>query len=194
MNHIEFEVLLNDRERRLEEPDARRVAEHLAVCADCAATARRIDGFLEFAASEEFAVSQAVTANLLNIYKPKKQVASAPSMMRRFVAALAFDDWQTALSERFDGRDSRQMLFRAGEIEIDLRLEFSGGKCRVSGQIFGGVADGEVELISDDFIARALVNEDAEFFFEPIARGVYSLRFTVGGETVEIERIEITNE
>lgn len=100
--------------------------------------------------------------------------------IERLVATLGFDSAGAApLAHglRSAGADVRQMLFTAGERDIDLRLAPSEGAplWRVSGQILGPDANGEAVLRADGFAARTPWNELSEFAFDAVPAGRYRL-------------------
>ena len=203
MKHTEFEKLVKRFEGSLSLSEERETAEHLGECADCRVLAQKLEAFFHYAADGQTArVSQADTARLLNIFQPqsaRKISARGESFVERLVASLVFDDWQTALNERFvpTGADTRHLLYRAGELEIDMRFEFDGGgggggKCRVSGQIFPDCGErASAEIFSETASETVFLNEYCEFVFPPVAEGVYHFRFNLAGKTIEIEDISL---
>lgn len=196
MKHIQFEKLANYFEGVLSASDGQDVAGHLAGCAECAAQAQRLESFFSYVnniKSEQ--VSQADTARLLNIFQPtKKPVRSAESFGKKLLAGLVFDDWQMAVNERFTATDTRNLLYSAGGVEIDLRLNFAGGKCQVSGQVFPDCGSRAVaEIISETISEKAVLNESCEFVFPAVKEAVYTFRLTFDEQVVEIENFSLIN-
>jgi hypothetical protein len=189
MKHPPFAKLLNKFEGSLTEIESHEIAEHLAACAECNMQARKISEFVNYSESEKFeSVPQNVTANLLNIFQPTgKANQKRESAVKRLFASLVFDDWQTALNERYVYSDNRQMLFKAGDFEIDLRLSFSGDKCQVSGQIFPDCFDGIVEIATAEISEKTGFNESCEFQLPPVANGVYELRLNIDDKLIAIQ-------
>lgn len=214
MKHLEFEKLLNGFES-LEPPAAeaqaearREISAHLQACAECAARAAGLESFFRYVQADKNAeVSQADTAALLNIFRPKRNVsdAAAGGRLRRggtkiktLLASLVFDDWQTVLHERLAfSTDSRQMLYRAGQVEVDLRLHFTGGNCRVSGQVFSECASSDApanaELSSAETSEKVFLNDCGEFVFPALKEGIYNFRLDSGETTIEIENLSLVN-
>ncbi|MBS1796552.1 MAG: hypothetical protein JSS81_22150 [Acidobacteria bacterium] len=192
MRHIEFETLLKYFESSLSAAAEREVAAHLNACRDCAGVRNRLGTFFDYVREEsEFeAVPQAVTANLLNIYKPPPRLPEKRSFVRTLAAKLVFDDWRLALNERFVLSDTRQLLYRAGDFDIDLRLHFAGEKCRVSGQVFPDCRRGAATLIGEKR-AEAVFNGDCEFFFEPVETGDYRLQIELDDVRIELPQISL---
>lgn len=177
MKHLTFEKLVDKFEGRLGTAEAELVTSHLNECSACNADHRKLEDFFGYIGdkpSEE--VPQAATARILNIYqRTPKNDSPKESLMSR-LGVLVFDDWTTALNERFAGMDSRQMLFRADDIDIDLRIEFVGDKCIVTGQVFPHCPIAEVILRSQDTSVNVKLNDLGEFSFDPVKTGEYSLR------------------
>ncbi len=192
MKHIEFENLIKHFESLRSVAEGREVSEHLLNCEACAAQSRKLENFLGYVQRGDYEqVSQSVTANLLNIYKPKKTAAKKESFVKKLVANLAFDDWQTALNERFILSDTRQLLYKTDKFDIDLRLNFAGEKCQVSGQIFPDCQSASAEIFSKEFSEKVYLNQDCEFVFPPIKNGVYGLRINSADKIIEIQDISL---
>jgi hypothetical protein len=216
MKHLEFEKLVDGFEGfRLpldDEKRRREVSEHLRECEECAARAAKLEIFFRYVKADKNAeVSQADTAALLNIFKPKGKAAAAASgrgsKIKRLLASLMFDDWQMVLQERLNFSDSRQLLYRAGEFEVDLRLDFavggngSGGSCQVSGQVFPDCGSSAVPAASAELYSAAagatgekvFLNDCGEFVFPPLKEGIYNFRLSSGETTIEIENLSLVS-
>lgn len=192
MKHIEFEKLVNNFEGSLPLAEMQEIAGHLSECAECSGQAAKLESFFGYAnADQKEAVPQPTTAGLLNVFKPSKaSPAEKPSLVKRLFASLIFDDWQTALNERFVAGDSRQLLYRAEDFELDLRLTFASGKCRLSGQVFPNCEQSAfAEISSEEIRERAFLNDYCEFSFPPLTEGIYKFRLVSGGAVVEIENL-----
>jgi hypothetical protein len=197
MKHLEFEKLVKNFEGLLPLAEEQKISGHLRKCAECAALAAKLESFFDYVqkSGQNEQVSQADTARLLNIFKPPKVVSPPPSFGQRLLAGLVFDDWQTALGERFAAADSRNLLYRAGEFEIDLRLLFTGGKCLLSGQVFPACRQpASAEIFSGEVVReKVFLNDYCEFVFPPLKEGIYSFRFESGGNIIEIENLSLIN-
>lgn len=194
MKHIEFEKLVNNFEGLLSFYEAEELSQHLIECGQCASEAEKLKDFFAYVKADKTEqVSQATTARLLNIFRAKKNVAAqSSSFSKRLFAKLVFDDWQTALSERYAAGDSRQLLFQADEFEFDLRLNFYDGKCQLTGQIFPDCGESSsVEIFSENASEKVLLNDYCEFSFSPLKEGIYSIRFSLGETIIEIENLSL---
>lgn len=196
MKHPEFEKLVRSFEGLLPMSEEQEISSHLRACAVCGAQARKLESFFGYvSAGKTEPVSQADTARLLNVFKPGKSIsAKSESFVERLFANLVFDDWQTALSERFVADDSRHLLYRAGRFEIDLRLHFTDGKCLVSGQIFPDCGKrASAEIFSETASEKVFLNDYCEFVFPPFQEGIYDFRIDSNGKLIEIENLSLIN-
>lgn len=193
MKHIEFEKLLEKFEGLLTENESREISAHLAGCTDCAAQSAKLENFFSYATDESPEdVGQAVTARLLNIFQPKKKIEiEKQSFGKRLLATLSFDDWQTVLNERFIFSDTRQLLYKAENYDIDLRLSFIGDKCQLSGQILPDCKATILEITSENVSARTELNENSEFVFPLVSQEIYDLRIYFKDFFIEISQISL---
>jgi hypothetical protein len=121
-----------------------------------------------------------------NIFRSKVS-ESKKSLMQKVLAVLQMDlkQGQPAFGERSaSASKSRQMLFQAGEISIDIRITND----EIKGQILAlGFENSEVML--GEFSTK--VNELSEFTFSNIPNGSYDLILKNSEKEITIE-IELT--
>ena len=191
--HLEFERIIKaaETESAAFSADERL---HLGNCAECSAQQRKLENFFSIAPkSVSEPVSQAATANLLNIFlQPATQTKR--SFANRLAGLLIFDDWKPefALNERLSFQDTRQFLYRAGDYSIDLRVRYAADKCFVSGQLFPENPSAVVRIYNAKYSAEASLNEYGEFDFAPVEQGIYQLQIILGDETIEINDISLS--
>jgi hypothetical protein len=196
MKHLKFEKLVNNFEGSLSLAEEREVSDHLRACMECGALAAKLENFFRYASADKNReVSQAETARLLNIFQPRKTArGEGESRIKKLLAALVFDDWQTALQERLAMADVRHLLYRAEPFEVDLRLNFSGGSCQVSGQVFPDCTlSATAEIFSAGTSEKIFLNDYGEFVFPPLKEGVYNFRLNSGETVIEIENLSLVN-
>jgi len=190
MKHIEFAQLVDRFESGLAIPDP--ILSHLAECRPCEAEYRKLEEFFGYVrqnALEE--VPQVATANILNIYQRRPEVAKTKTSVLSKLGVLIFDDWTTALNQRYAGLDSRQLLYQADGFDIDLRVELSGDRCRVAGQIFPDCIGAAITLSKDGVAATIALNHTCEFAFDAVETGDYSLRIQSSEIDITIENIPL---
>lgn len=198
MKHLEFEKLVKSFEGFASQAEEQEVSGHLRTCTECAALLAKLEIFFRYVKADKNAkVSQADTARLLNIFRPKREVSAGSvgaGKIKTLLASLVFDDWQTALQERLALSDSRHLLYRAGQFEVDLRLHFAGGSCQVSGQVFPDCTlSASAELFSAETGEKVFLNDCGEFVFPPVKEGIYNFRLDSGETAIEIEDLSLVN-
>jgi hypothetical protein len=193
MKHIEFTKLIERIESILSQAEESEVSQHLASCDECLEASKKVEEFFRFAKATPLEeVSHNITANLLNIYKPKVKEQKSASLVEKIFGELVFDDWQTVLHERLSFSDSRQLLYRVKNFDVDIRLHFEDGKCSVNGQIFPDLkSKATLKLISGDAIKATELLENGEFKFSLLDKGIYNLVIDFDNTQIEIEQILI---
>ena len=110
------------------------------------------------------------------------------SLLKKLVATLQMEiaPNKPAFGERSASTSqARQMLYRAGDNAIDLRIEPQSKGFGIRGQVLGeGFAGAAVRLFNDAHSVETTANEVSEFSFEKVPAAEYEL--TVRGEGFEI--------
>jgi anti-sigma factor RsiW len=195
--HIPFVRLADLAEGRLSPEEAARERTHLSSCARCseqAAQLGRVSALLRADTSEEDAPPELV-ASVVGMFRARRAQAGEPGLLRRLVAALTFDS--SSLTPAFGVRSgqaapARQLLFSAGDFDVDLRLAPGGEGWTVSGQVLGSCTGGRVVLVSADGKAiRAALNELCEFTLPPVPEGIYALQLRLEETEIEIPELSL---
>ena len=192
MKHIEFEKLIGRFEETLAAGEAAAVNTHLEDCGACSVDAKKLAdlfAYVEPVATET--VSQAVTAHLLNIYQPGKFRSATPSTAPLGRFTLIFDDWQTVMNERFRGSFRRQMLYNAGDYDLDLRMMFDDDNCVLTGQVLPDLSEGTIELSAGGKTLTAVLNVRSEFQFASVPQGIYDLRLQLDDIELWVEGVPL---
>ena len=195
--HIPFARLADLAEGRLSPEEAAEERAHLADCTRCAGQAAQLGhlaALMRADTSED--APAALVADVVRMFRARRATAE-PGLLRRLVAALTFDS--SSLTPAFGVRSgqpapARQLLFSAGDLDVDLRLAQGPEGWTVSGQVLGPCQGGEVELVGADgsTAARAALNELCEFtLLPPTPDGTYSLRLRLDGAEVEIPELSL---
>jgi anti-sigma factor RsiW len=195
--HIPFARLADLAEGRLSPEEAAEERAHLTGCKNCAGQAAqlgRLAALMRADASED--APAAAVETVVRMFRARRTGESAPGLIRRLVAALAFDS--SSLTPAFGVRSgqaapARQLLFSAGDLDLDLRLARGPEGWTVSGQVLGPCAGGEVELLdaAGPAAARAALNDLCEFTLPAVAEGVYSVRLRFDGTEVEVPELSL---
>ena len=196
--HISFARLADMAEGRLSPEETAEERAHLAGCTSCAAQAAQLGHLtaLMRADTSEDAPAELVST-VVRMFRARQAQAAEPGLLRRLVAALTFDS--SSLQPAFGVRSgqaapARQMLYSAGDLDVDLRLASGGEGWTVSGQVLGPCKGGEVELVDAEgaTAARATLNELCEFtLLPPTPDGTYALRLRLDGAEVEIPELSL---
>jgi hypothetical protein len=192
-NHIPFAKLVDLAEGRILRDTP---GEHLARCPDCAARLTQLEGLLNTMRQDALEdAPPSLVARAVALFRALSTEA-APSLMRRIVAALRFDSLQMspAYGVRSSGQTgARQLLYSAGENDLDLRLSQSDEAWVISGQVLGpDCMSAEIELKGETSEAqRAVLNDQCEFRLSPVPPGSYSLRLRLVDREVEIPQLEL---
>jgi anti-sigma factor RsiW len=197
--HIPFARLADLAEGRLSPEEAAGERAHLADCTRCAGQAAQLGhlaALMRADTSED--APAALVADVVRMFRARRPAAGAePGLVRRLVAALTFDS--SSLTPAFGVRSgqaapARQLLFSAGDLDVDLRLAQGPEGWTVSGQVLGPCRGGGVELVTADGspAARAALNEQCEFtLLPPTPDGTYALRLRLDGAEVEIPELSL---
>ena len=197
--HIPFARLADLAEGRLSPEEEAEERAHLAECTSCAGQAAQLGhlaALMRADTSED--APAALVADVVRMFRARRATAEPePGLLRRLVAALTFDS--SNLTPAFGVRSgqaapARQLLFSAGDLDVDLRLAQGAEGWTVSGQVLGPCECGEVELVGADgsTAARAALNELCEFtLLPPTPDGAYALRLRLDGAEVEIPELSL---
>jgi hypothetical protein len=117
------------------------------------------------------------------------------SLVQKIAAVLQIDlaPQKAVFGERSASSGAvRQMLFTAGEAQIDLRIAPEDKGFKVAGQVLGeDFAGAQAKLFNESKNFSAKFNELSEFSFEKIAKGKYTLSLIFKDKEILVENIEI---
>lgn len=195
-NHLPFAELADLAEGRLSSDESAASLEHVAACSRCSAKLVRLEqvvGLMRTDTAED--APPALVSRAINLFRSRAAaVSSEPSLVRRIMAALSFDSLQMspAYGVRSGQEGARQLLYNAGENDLDLRVTPSGETWIVSGQVLGAqCAGGQIELQGASGISHAELNDQCEFWLPPVPAGSYQLRLRLGLTEVEVPDLEL---
>jgi anti-sigma factor RsiW len=197
-NHTPFERLADLAEGRLAPQDEREVRAHLDACPTCAgqlAEVERVTNLMRADNSVDAPRDVLMSAIRLFDARPVGEGVVA-SVIRRVVASLSFDSLAPGLAfgvRSSRAAQSRQLIFSAGDVDVDLRLASSAEGWVVSGQVLGECAGGWAELSGANIEegARAELSMLCEFALTPVPDGSYTLRLDLGETLVEIPGLDL---
>lgn len=191
--HPRFDALSALAEARLAPAAQAEVETHVAACARCTATVAWLARTLSLMRTDQSEdAPPAVIARAIRLLRPAPQTAPG-SLRRRIAAILSFDSRGMALAPGLRGAAAqpRQLLYGAGEYEVDLRITAVGSAWALAGQVLGPGAGGSVLLEGSAGSASAALSELREFSLSPAAAGSYALRLLLDNTEIEIEGLEL---
>ena len=130
-----------------------------------------------------------VLTSAINIFSAEKRLP-----LRRIIALLTFDSRNTgpAFGVRSLPAESRQMLYTAGETDLELRITAQNDECVLAGQVIGeGCAEGHVEISGAGGRSETTLNDVCEFTLPPVPAGHYSLTVRMHDLQIEIPELEL---
>ena len=147
---------------------------HISTCSTCHDTLRPLQQLILMMRSDSTNdAPRDVLIPAINIFSQEKR-----SPLRRIVALLTFDSRTAgpAFGMRSLPAESRQLLYSAEDIDLDLRITMQNDECILAGQVIGeGCAEGHVEISGVAGRSEATLNDVCEFTLPPIPAGDYSL-------------------
>jgi hypothetical protein len=193
--HIPFRTLAEMVEESLAGEERAAAQSHIEGCSRCATQLGRLAKIISLMRNDtaEEAPPELI-ASAVNLFRLRRSTAAEPSLVRRVLAALSFDSLQLApaYGVRSGGLAARQLLYSAGENDLDLRLTSKDEAWVVSGQVLGGgCTGGEVLLQGSSGQAVATLNELCEFALPAVPSGSYTLRVRFNDVEVEVPELEL---
>ena len=118
-----------------------------------------------------------------------------PSLIKKIAAVLTMEiaPNRPAFGERSAGTGAvRQILYRADDNAIDIRIEAAKKGFTVRGQILGGNFDGAaIRLLNDARSLEVTASATSEFRFDNVPADRYELAITGGNVEITLKSIEV---
>ena len=193
---VPFERLVDLVEGRLSREERAATQSHVGACRRCSEQVARLEktlGLMRADASED-APCDAV-AYAVSLFRARRAADPTPSLVERIVASLTFDSLRAApaFGVRSGGAaPGRQLMFAAGERDIDLRVSETAEGFALAGQVLGECAGGRVELEgAEGARAEADLYVLCEFSLPPVPAGSYRVVLHLGEVEVEVPGLEL---
>lgn len=203
MTHLNYDILLKYLEDQLSAEEHSQVELHLAEpCWRCGRHLALLRTVIATAAGDRtVAPPPAVLKRAVDIGRRAQLPKTSP--WTRIVAALSFDSYQQisfAPTRRGGGR-TRQMLFTAEQVDIDLQIKPGHGESDVLGQMLsiehsGAAVPALVSLQSStgDLLRATETDSHGQFAFRQVPSGVYDLVFDLENQEVAVTGLELQND
>jgi hypothetical protein len=198
--HISFKTLADMAAESFGGEERAAAQSHISGCSRCATQLDRLAETVNLMRTDSAEDAPPETiARAVNLFRLRSAVAqpsaeAQPSLVRRVLAALSFDSMQIApaYGVRSGVAAARQLLYSAGEHDLDLRVTSKDESWVVAGQVLGeGCTGGEVLLQGASGHAIATLNEQCEFALPPVPSGSYTLRVRFNEVEVEVPGLEL---
>ncbi len=189
--HISFTELADIADKQSQ--PAAETLEHLATCSHCAKELQSLRQAIGLMRNDDV---ESAPASLIKSAKDMFRGRGAnrePSRLARVLAALTFDSLtaKPAFGLRSGATAGRQLIYSTELADIDLRVSPQSGEWEIAGQILGSSQRGKVNLESDSFSATAELNELAEFGFQSVPSGIYTMFVHLPELEIEIPPLQL---
>ncbi|MFZ4661801.1 MAG: anti-sigma factor family protein [Caldilineaceae bacterium] len=195
-SHIPFDRLVDWVEARLSAEERDQLQRHLTSCAHCRQELTQIERLFGLLQSDTTVDPPAAVVNrAVRIFRPR-QAEVTPPLLQRIVAALQFDSLQLAPSMglRSGAATPRQLLFSAGDYDLDLRLtptEQTDGWL-FTGQVLGSdTPTGRVTVEGATGVVETSLSMLGEFVLPPITAGNYTLVVQLADAEITVDTIQV---
>jgi len=188
--HISFTELADVADNKSN--PAAKTLEHLAACSHCAKELQSLRQAIGLMRNDDV---ENAPASLIKSAKDMFRGANRePSRLARALAALTFDSltFKPAFGLRSGMSAGRQLVYSTEMADIDLRVSPQSGEWEIAGQILGASqSGGKVNLESESFSASADLNELAEFGFQSVPSGIYTMFVHLPELEIEIPPLQL---
>ncbi len=195
-SHIPFDRLVDWVEARLTAEERNQLQRHLTDCAHCRqelTQVERLFGLMQSDTSVD--PPPAVINRAVRLFRPR-QAEVTPPLLQRIVAALQFDSLQLAPATglRSGAAAPRQLLFSAGDYDLDLRLtptEQTDGWL-LTGQVLGSdTPTGRVTVEGATGVVETSLSLLGEFVLPPVTAGNYTLVVQLADAKITVDTIQV---
>jgi hypothetical protein len=185
MSHVTVENLITYMDGQGSDVEKSTLESHLAECRDCEELKQEFQTLMTRLHDDRSLEPPAELVNWgVNVFQPIARVKPAEGGLRRFIAALVYDTYEQPLlgGVRRVGAPPRQLLFRAGDVDVDVKIESMEANDRITlvGQVLSSAAkffdNTPVKLESHGIVRyRTRTNLVGEFSFDEVPKDTYHL-------------------
>jgi len=185
MPHVNVEDLMNYMHGQGSEVEKSAVETHLMSCQECAGQKQEFQGLItRLLEDSAFEPPADLVQWGVNLFQPIVQPQAARRGLRKIIASLIFDTFDQPMlaGVRRVGTPPRQLLFRAGDVDVDVKIEAMEANDRISlvGQVLSNATkffdNTPVKLESHGIVRyRTMTNVVGEFSFDEVPKDTYHL-------------------
>ncbi|HKA17512.1 MAG TPA: zf-HC2 domain-containing protein, partial [Blastocatellia bacterium] len=133
MRHTTTEALMDYIDRRVSEEEKSVVDSHLSVCKDCSELKQELQSLVVRLREDGSLEPPAELVQWgVNLFQPV--IRTEKGGLPKFIASLVFDTFDQPMfaGVRRVGTPPRQLLFRAGDVDIDVKIESMEANDRIT--------------------------------------------------------------
>jgi len=184
MRHLSTDSLLTYIEGRAATAEKPEIEQHLSNCDECAGLRRELQDLVSHLQQDSACEPPAELVQWgIELFQPVMQPAPE-GRIRKIIAALVFDTFEEPAMAgiRRVGAPPRQLLFRAGDVDVDVKIESMEANDRITlvGQVLSNGAkffdNTPVKLESHGIVRyKTRTNLVGEFSFDEVPKDTYHL-------------------
>jgi hypothetical protein len=183
MKHVDIENIINYLDGQGTDIERSTVETHFAACPDCLALKQEFHGLMSALREDStFEPPAELVQWGVDLFQPVIQPEKGG--LRKIIASLVFDtfDQPVLAGVRRVGAPPRQLLFRAGDVDVDVKIESMEANDRITlvGQVLSTATkffdNTPVKLESHGIVRyRTKTNVVGEFSFDEVPKDTYHL-------------------
>jgi hypothetical protein len=185
MGHVTVENLIDYIEGQISGVEKSTLENHMAGCNDCQELKKDFQVLIKCLQEDaSFEPPAELVQWGVDLFQPVVQPAGKASGFRKFIASLVFDTYDQPMlaGMRRVGAPPRQLLFRAGDVDVDVKIESMEANDRITlvGQVLSSndkfFDNTPVKLESHGIVRyRTRTNVVGEFSFDEVPKDTYHL-------------------
>ena len=186
MRHVSVENLMSYMDGKALSEDTSGIESHVLTCSECSELKKELqDLSIQLREDSSYEPPAELVQWSVNLFQPLFQpVATVGGKLRKIIAALVFDTYDEPMlvGVRRVGAAPRQLLFRAGAVDVDVKIESMEANDRITlvGQVLSNTTaffdNTPVKLESHGIVRyRTMTNLVGEFTFDEVPKDTYHL-------------------
>lgn len=186
MRHVNAENLMGYMDGQVTAATKATIESHLSQCSECVELKQELEQFvLQLQADAAFEPPADLVQWGVSLFQPMLQTKeTVGGKIKKFVASLVFDTFDEPMlaGVRRVGAPPRQLLFRAGDVDVDVKIESMEANDRISlvGQVLSNTEkffdNTPVKLESHGTVRyKTMTNFVGEFAFDEVPKDTYHL-------------------